>query len=194
MAAQHPQPLQPRVSAEDWASMPEEEKFELVAGELEAEEVPDYVHEVIVAWLIRVLGGWVCPRGGFIAASEARFILSPEQGRKPDVSVFLPGGARPPRRGPVRIPPDLAVEVISPRARDVRRDRIDKHDAYARFGVRQYWLVDPEARTLEIWRLNERGTYERLVGAAAGAVVVEGLDGLVVDLDALWAETDRLGE
>lgn len=194
MASQQPQHVAPRLSADDWAALPEEAEFELVAGQLEEEEVPDYVHELVVAWLIRTVGAWVCPRGGFIAGSEVKFILGPDHGRKPDVSVFLPGGARPPRRGPLRVPPDIAVEVLSPKSRDVRRDRIDKHDAYASFGVRQYWLVDPEARTLEIWRLSEARSYVRIVGASQGLVAVEGLEGLIIDLDGLWGETDRLGE
>ena len=48
------------------------------------------------------------------------------------------------------------VEIVSPGARDVRRDRIEKPSEYAAFGVRRLWLIDPEARTIEGWVLGVR--------------------------------------
>jgi Uma2 family endonuclease len=107
--------------------------------------------------------------------------------------VYLPGAPLPGRRDAVaRVPPQIMIEVLSPRPRDVRRDRIDKTRDYARFGVRQYWLVDPEARVLEIFELGADGRYAIALTAADGAHPVPGCEGLVLDLDALWAEVDRL--
>lgn len=47
--------------------------------------------------------------------------------------------------------PDLVVEILSPRTR--RRDRGLKKAIYARFGVRELWLVDPDRSEVEVWRL-----------------------------------------
>ena len=106
--------------------------------------------------------------------------------------MFFPGGAVPPRRGPGRAPPDILVEVISSGARDVRRDRIEKAADYAAFGVRFYWLVDPDARTFEILELQAGGRYLSVLGASQGAFDVPGCDGLRLDLDALWGQIERL--
>src|SRR5580693_8697729 len=116
----------PRMSVEEWAAMPEDEPGELVDGWLEEEEVADFTHETVVSFLNAAMRGWAVPRGGFVAGSEAKFAVHDWQGRKPDLSVYLPGGGIPPRHGPVRTPPDIVVEVVSPVPHDVRRDRIEK--------------------------------------------------------------------
>jgi Uma2 family endonuclease len=182
------------MSLAEWAALAEDEPGELLDDRLVEEEVPDYVHEVIVAWLIRILGSWLAPQGGFIGGSEARFAVSARRGRKPDVSVYLPGGNVPPRRGLVRVPPDIVVEVVSATPRDGRRDRVEKMDEYAAFGVRFYWIADPEFRSLEIFELGADGRYARALAATEGVVaVVPGCGGLSIDLDSLWREIDRLG-
>lgn len=126
----------PRMSDEAWANLPEDEPGELVEGVLVDEEVPDWIHETAIGWLIQVLRGWGVPRGGFIGGSELKYLLRQGRGRKPDVSMVLPGQRPPPRRGPSRRAPDVMIEVVSPRPRDVRRDRIEKLREYAAFGVR----------------------------------------------------------
>ena len=47
--------------------------------------------------------------------------------------------------------PDLIVEIISPSSRDT--DRIYKKNVYQKFGVKEYWLVDPDEEIVEIWVL-----------------------------------------
>lgn len=183
----------PEMSLAEWAALPEDDEGELVDGQLVEEEVPDAAHESIVAWLVVVLWRWAVPRGGFVFGSEVKFAVRPRRGRKPDLSVYLPGGPIPHRRGAVRVPPAIVVEVISASPRDVRRDRIEKPDEYAGFGVRFYWLVDPSARTLEIFELGADGRYARALGASQGIIDVPGCHELRLDLDALWAEVDRLG-
>ena len=184
---------EPAHTLEEWATWPEDDPGELVDGRVEEEEVPDYVHEVVVAWLTRLFGNWLSGRRGFVAGSDAKFAVSPRRGRKPDATVYLPGGAVPPARGLVTVPPEIAVEVVSATPRDARRDRVEKLGDYAAFGIRWYWIVDPGLRTLEVLELNADRLYVHVVGASAGVVAeVPGCPGLAVDLDALWAEVDAL--
>lgn len=176
----------------EWACLPEDQEGELVDGRLVEEEMPDAVHETVVAWLVEVLRRWVRPRGGRAFGSELRLVVSAQRGRKPDVTLWLAGRPVPPR-GPVQVPPDLAVEVVSRRPEDVRCDRIEKLREYAVFGIRWYWLIDPDARTLEIFERGADGRYASALGASAGVVdPVPGCEGLALDLDALWAEIDEL--
>src|SRR5262249_12457417 len=159
--------------------MPEDDPGELVDGVLVEEEMPDLTHETVIAWLIRVIGAWIIPRRGFVFGSEAKFAVAPRRGRKPDVTVYPPGGPPLPKPAVVPVAPDITIEVISPTARDRRRDRNDKSIDYARFGVRWYWLLDPERRTLEILTLAAAGQYEQTVEAGGGVVdAVPGCEGL----------------
>ncbi len=180
------------MSIDEWLALPEDEPGELVDGVLEEEEVADWTHELVVTWLAAVLRAWLGARG-FVGGSALKYVLSTRKGRKPDLSVVLPGSPPPPRRGRLETPPDVALEVVSPSPTDIRRDRVTKLREYARFGVRWYWIVDPHARTLEILERGPDGDYVHKLDATDGRVdAVPGCPGLVLDLDALSGELDRL--
>lgn len=180
------------MSLDDWAALPEDQPGELVDGALEEEEVPDATHEVVVAWLLDLLRTYFRPRGGLVLGSGLKLGVQPRRGRLGDVVCYA-AGRRPPKRGLVRVPPDVLVEVVSPSPQDERRDRVQKPDEYAAFGVRLYWLVDPGLRTFEIWELGPGGKYVHACAAERGKLVdVPGCEGMMVDLDALWAEVDEL--
>jgi Uma2 family endonuclease len=183
------------LTLEQWAALPEDVEGELVDGRLTEEEVGDLTHESAVSWLVWNLRNWLAPRGGgFVFTSDAKFAVGRRRGRKPDVTVFLPGTRPPPRRGLVRVPPDMAVEVVSPSPRDERRDRVEKMADYASFGVRYYWLVDPMIGSLEVFELGPDRRYVRALGATSGRLAaIPGCAGLTLDLDALWRDIDRLG-
>ena len=182
------------LTLETWAQLEQEEPGELVDGWLVGEEVPTHQHEVVVSWLIWFLTSWARPRGGWVFGSEHKVAVAPDRGRKPDVAVYEADASLRRRDALSRTPPALVVEVLSPRPRDVRRDRLEKLREYARFGVRWYWLVDPEARLLEVFELGADGRYVIACTAAEGTVSTLGLEGLVLDLDELWAEVARLPE
>lgn len=168
-----------------WADLDE---GELVDGALQAEEMPDVVHEKIVVFLIRLFGAWVERHGGQVFGSELKLAVAARRGRKPDLSVFLPRARLPHGRDRVvKVPPSIVIEVITDTPRDVRRDRIEKAGEYATFGVRYYWLVDPEHRTVEIFERNKR-----TIAVMAGKVRVPGCKGLTFDVTKLWNEVDAL--
>jgi Uma2 family endonuclease len=181
------------LSIAEWVELAEDVGGELVDGVLVEDEMTDWVHDAVVIYLATLLRTWARPRGGLVGGSEVKFQVSARRGRKADLSVYLPGAPRPPGRGVIATPPSIAIEVVSPRPRDARRDRVEKLEEYAAFGVRFYWVVDPQSRTLEIYERVEDGRYARAVSAAEGVVsTIPGCDGLTIDLDALWAEVDEL--
>jgi Uma2 family endonuclease len=185
-------PLLRRMTLDEWASLPEDAEGEFVDGWLVEEEVPDFIHELIVGWLLEKLVPWARRQGGVAGASDAKFAVSPSRGRKPDLTVFLPENM-PPAHGLVRVPPLIAVEIVSSRARDRRRDRVDKSAEYASFGVQWYWLVDPDPLRIEIHRLAADGSYSLAATISDGVHHdVAGCPDLVLDLDELAGDIARL--
>jgi Uma2 family endonuclease len=181
------------LSLDAWIELPEDIEGELVDGRLTEEEVPDPIHGLAVSWLIALLRAWLSGRGGFIFDSDVKVVVGPRGGRKPDLTVYLPGRRPPPRRGALRDPPDLVVEVISASPRDERRDRVEKMKDYARAGIRHYWLLDPALGSFEVFELEASGRYAIALAGTDGRLEgIPGCDGLVVDLDALWGELARL--
>ena len=187
-------PIARAMSLEEWAAMPEDEPGELVDGQLVEEAVADIPHEVVVSWFFQALTNWARPRKGIVLGSGAKYALTDDQGRKPDLSVFFTRDRKLPRKGAVASPPDLMVEVVSPTPRDGRRDRVEELREYAKFGLRWYWIVDPRLRSLEILRLGDDGHYANVVSAAEGVIEVPSCEGWTIDLDALWIEVDELVE
>ena len=88
-------------------------------------------------------------------------------------------------------PPDLLIEILSPH--NSRRDRVDKLDIYAQYGVAEYWIVDPIERQFD-FLVNRGGKFEvqpQQDNRYASPVCAE----LVLDLAAFWQLVDdQLGE
>src|SRR5436305_9444412 len=138
------------LSLAEWFALPEEERGELVDGRLVEEEVPSYLHEILVILLGSLLRAWAVPRGGFVGGSEAKLAVGPKQGRRPDLTVYLAGTPLPSASCIIAQPPDIAIVIVSPTPQDGRRDRVEKVVDYAAFKVRYYWIVDPQPRTPDV--------------------------------------------
>jgi Uma2 family endonuclease len=113
-------------------------------------EVPTRTHEQIVATLVYFLFGWSDSHGGgTVLGSGYKVRISERRGVMPDVQLYRRGNEPDvsQEQGLVSGHPDLVVEVVSRSSH--RYDRVTKLRWYAQLGVPEYWLVDPQARTVE---------------------------------------------
>jgi len=148
------------------AEMPEtSQPCELWDGELIMSPAPSFYHQEIVGRFWHCLYDWVSKRNlGKVVTGPIDMVLSPHRVTQPDV-VFISQERLGIISKSINGPVDLAAEVISLGGRN--RDRIDKRDLYEQYGVKEYWLIDPEARTVEVLHL-ENGRYQLFTRATPG--------------------------
>ena len=146
----------PRKTVADYMKLPDDVRVELFGGEFFMSPSPEYKHQKIVLNLGAHLRQHVKDHGlGEVLCAPFDCILSDQDVVQPDV-LFLATETLGKIRKHLHGAPDLAVEVISPA--HAERDRIVKRDLYLRHGVREYWIVDAEARTVEVLSL-EKGAW-----------------------------------
>lgn len=105
-------------------------------------------------------------------------------GRSPDV-LFLSNKHRSRlKKNHLKGPADLAVEIISPGSRGT--DRGDKFYEYERGGVQEYWLIDPERRRAEFYRLGRDKQYHLIEVKADGVFRSVTMKGLWLKVEWLW--------
>ena len=121
--------------------------IELRSGSLEVLPLPTLSHQTLVARLFRLLDAWLEPRGlGRIVLAPHPIRLWPGRFRMPDLAVYLPASYD--RLGEQSSgPPDLVFEVLFPGTRHV--DLGEKREDYARAGIGEYWLIDPDTGTVQ---------------------------------------------
>lgn len=178
-------PAQGEWTEEDYFALPDNTRLELAEGRLERLPMPTTSHQRIVAFLYRLLLNFVGQR---YPGAEALFAslpvrLGPRTLREPDVMLMLPEHRH-------RIheqyweKPDMVIEVVSPKNR--MTDLRDKRREYAQAGISEYWIVDPQSKTVTVLKLS--GETYVVHGAYGQGDTAESalLDGFRVDVDDIW--------
>lgn len=177
------------IARDDWrrfVSLDDEDRRELVDGVLVEIDMPTKWHEWVISQLMFHLTLWARRRKLVVLGSGFKVRVSNRRGAMPDVQVMTEATYREADdQGLARGRPEIAVEVTSPGSRG--HDRVRKLGWYASIGVPEYWLVDPEARTLERCVLDD-GVYS-VRETAEGNVTFKprGLRGLSIPLGEIWA-------
>lgn len=162
---------------EDLLAMPDRKKYELVDGHL-VERHMSVLSNWVATRLCRFVDIFVDDEKlGWAWGSAQGYVCFPESPRKvrfPDVSFVhknrLPDGLT--SEGYIYVPPDLAVEVVSPN--DLAYEVESKVLEYLGAGVKLVWVIDPEARTVHIYRGDGSTVWLREDGELSGEDVVPG--------------------
>ncbi|MHC4575942.1 MAG: Uma2 family endonuclease [Planctomycetota bacterium] len=137
-----------RFSRKDLEQLPEDWRAELIEGDLVMLPSPDPSHQLLVGELFGALRDHLGPgHRGRLLVSPTDVVIDDASVLQPDLLV-LPEGARPSRR-PWKIPPPIWVaEILSPQT--AMRDSGVKLALYARRGVEEAWIVDPDAERIVV--------------------------------------------
>jgi Uma2 family endonuclease len=144
------------ITAEEFARMPEPpdgSRQELVQGVIITMPPPGGLHGICCLKAGRVLGNFVYDKGlGQVASNDAGFITErdPDTVRGADVAFWSRERLPEVPKGYIGVPPDIAVEVVSPEDHFLRVQKKVTH--YMTHGVRVLWVVDPEDRSVTVYR------------------------------------------
>jgi len=159
----------------------DDDKFELLEGDLVAMSPQEPPHARVIAWLNRVLIRSLSD--DYQVRPQLPLTLARSE-PEPDLAVVTAAEAeRAPRH------PESALLVIEVADTTLRMDRLVKAPIYAEAGVVEYWIVNVAARQVERHREPDAGQrlYRRFDVVESGVLAVESLPGLAVDATALLA-------
>jgi Uma2 family endonuclease len=178
----------------DYLTWPDDERWELIDGEAyDMSPGPGMRHQRIVthlgAKLYAHLEGKPCQ--AFVAPFDVRPLASADMSDdevdtvvQPDLLVVC-DKTKLEERGVIGAP-DLVVEILSPYT--ARKDLTRKFELYERVGVREYWVVYPDEKIIQVYR-HEDGRYGQQHAVGPGDVLeVPWLDELELDVAAVFAE------
>lgn len=165
--------------------IPEGQKADLIEGVIHVASPDNIEHHDIGFWIARVLSDFLDEKGigGRVFHSRIAFRLDKFNAPEPDLAYVRPERTHLVQDAHIAGPPDWAVEIISPDS--VQRDYEKKRQQYERFGVPEYWIIDPLQRRITCYRLTTGGIYQP-VRQRGGKIVSTIIPGWWLRTDWLW--------
>lgn len=144
--------------------MPEDDnRYEVIDGDLHVSTAPSYHHQYCLRELLFGLMMYLRSHPVGEAMFGVGVIFDEFNGVIPDLVYF--SNERKKRIGGVKLTgaPEIVVEVLSPGQKNEQRDRKVKRRLYSENGVSEYWIMDPEGRTVEVHRASKTGGFRSKV-------------------------------
>jgi Uma2 family endonuclease len=182
------QPQNIKLTVRDYMSMPEDDdrRFELIDGELILAPSPVPQHQRIAFRLARFLADFVESRNlGEVMIPPMDVVLSEHDVFQPDILFISKNRLHIIGDRNIEGPPDLVIEILSPSTEG--RDRGVKLQQYLRYGVREYWIIDPQEKNVEVLRAGDTEFETVRVYSEGTTVTSPVLEGIQVEIDRLFA-------
>ena len=176
-----------KLTVADYRDTPEGVRCQLLDGELILAAAPNNQHQTILLNLAASLRSFV--RGnelGKVWIAPFDVVFSDHDVFQPDILYVSRRRAAVITDANIQGAPDLAVEVLSPSTEGY--DRGYKRELYARHGVMEYWLVDPDLETIEVLTPGDGGFIRHALYNRRETLTSPLLPGLAVDLAAIFGE------
>jgi Uma2 family endonuclease len=188
-------PRQGEWTEEDYLALDTNQLIELSDGCLEVLPVPTIFHQLIAQFLFKLLDAYVTSRAlGIVLMAPVPVRLGTGKLREPDVVFLSPQRVTNRHRPPQGA--DLVMEVVSAGARNRARDLEVKRKEYAKAGISEYWIVDPETQRVTVLTL--QGKKYRVHGtfAPGDKATSDLIPGFAVDVTSTFAsgEADTAGD
>jgi Uma2 family endonuclease len=146
-----------RWTTRDLQAMPDDggwKRYEIIDGDLFVTRAPHFRHQSVAGKLQARLQLWSEATGFGEAVQVPGLVFTPNDAVIPDLiwasQTCLQSGLD--ASGHLTIAPELVVEILSNGEQNQQRDREVKLKLYSRFGVQEYWIIDWQRQSLEVYR------------------------------------------
>ena len=174
-----------KLTYDDYAKTPEDERWELIDGELIKVATPNTAHQMALSEIIFPLATFVKAGDlGRVFPRPTDVVLSDYDTVQPDVVFVSKARESVITRANIQGAPDLVVEILSPST--APRDWRDKFKLYERHGVPEYWLTDPGFRMIWVFVLREGAFAEAGRYGEGDTLVSPTLAGFELDLSEVF--------
>ena len=174
-----------KLTYEDYAKTPDDERYELLDGELVFMPSPTVIHQRLIIRLAMALYIWVEDLLlGEVHIAPLDVVLADTVVVQPDIMFISNERASVITEPNIQGTPDLAIEIISPS--DPNRDRVRKREIYERHGVNEYWLVDPDDRNVTVLTLRDGAYLTAGIYGESDTLISPTLRGFTLDLSELF--------
>ena len=187
-----------RYTFADCLTWGESERIEIINGEAVMMAPPTRIHQEISGELFRQLANFLEGKKCKVYAAPFAVRLFEKDGDtpedvdtmvEPDISVVCDHDKL--DKHGCKGAPDLVVEILSPSTQ--RHDRLVKLDLYQRAGVREYWIVDPDSSTVQVFMLKNGYLHPHEVYSEKDIAKVNVLDGCFIELSKVFPN-DKAGD
>lgn len=147
--------IEPLMTVDDLDAMPEDgNRYEVIEGELFVSRAPGLPHQIVSGNIFAHLWNYLTDNPVGKVITTPGLVFSQYSGVIPDIVFYTHARAEEIIANERLIAaPDIVIEILSPGRENISRDRIAKRQLYAKHGVQEYWIVDSENRSVEIYRL-----------------------------------------
>jgi Uma2 family endonuclease len=176
-----------KFTVNDYMTTPPDKRYQLLDGELILAPAPAMYHQTLILRLASILHRFVAENDlGRVWLAPCDVVLSNFDVVQPDILFVSHDRSSIVTEVNVQGAPDLVVEVLSPGTQQY--DRGYKRTLYSNHGVREYWLVDPEAQTVEVLTVSGQGLAPAATYQWGQELVSPMLAGPSIELDPLFGQ------
>jgi Uma2 family endonuclease len=169
------------------------QRYDIIDGEMIMSAAPTPRHQLIIANISMALNAYLrADQRGMVIFAPCDIVIrrEPLRARQPDLFVFLRG------RGDIddlenlldqpviEVAPDVTIEIVS--KNETRRSRAEKIEDYRRIGVKECWIVSPQAQTIEVLQLSPEGMRTVGIYGAGMRIHSEILEELEIPVDGMF--------
>lgn len=156
MTSTQPRTKRQLLTYDDYLTFPDNDgiRKEIIEGELFMSPAPSMKHQSISKKIFRLLDDYITKNNlGDVWYAPCDVIFSNINIMQPDILFISNENHEILTALNIKGAPDLIIEILSPST--IENDRIIKKQVYEKFGVKEYWIVDPEQETIEGWTLKQ---------------------------------------